>query len=213
MPDGWIGVDLDSTLAEYDVWRGIDHIGKPIPAMVNRIKKWLTDGHTVKIFTARVAHGTRNAQEAMLAKLYIQQWLTDVAGLPALEVTNVKDSGMFKLWDDRCIQVMPNTGEPLYVEDTTTIPTQEYERLIAVDRRMPKRQPTVSVSRPSGTVTIEWPEDEHLVLVERVVMDSLVSAHNTQLRLGRESVEQSAQIVMLEDRIKELDLKLIRSGW
>ena len=30
---GWIGVDLDGTLAFYDMWRGMEHIGKPIPAM------------------------------------------------------------------------------------------------------------------------------------------------------------------------------------
>ena len=28
---GWIGVDLDGTLARYDGWRGIDHIGEPMP--------------------------------------------------------------------------------------------------------------------------------------------------------------------------------------
>lgn len=111
MPNGWIGVDLDATLATYDVWRGIDHIGKPIPVMVDRIHKWIADGHTVKIFTARVAHGTRNITEATLARLYIQQWLTDVAGLPALDITNIKDPGMFMLIDDRCTQVVPNTGE------------------------------------------------------------------------------------------------------
>jgi hypothetical protein len=27
---GWIGVDLDGTLAHYDGWKGIDHIGEPI---------------------------------------------------------------------------------------------------------------------------------------------------------------------------------------
>lgn len=28
---GWIGVDLDGTLAIYDVWRGANHIGEPVP--------------------------------------------------------------------------------------------------------------------------------------------------------------------------------------
>lgn len=35
---GWIGVDLDGTLAFYDSWRGIDHIGAPIPLMLQRVK-------------------------------------------------------------------------------------------------------------------------------------------------------------------------------
>lgn len=28
--DQWIGVDLDGTLAEYNNWISIEHIGKPI---------------------------------------------------------------------------------------------------------------------------------------------------------------------------------------
>lgn len=33
---GWIGVDLDGTLAKYDQWRGVQHIGDPVPLMVDR---------------------------------------------------------------------------------------------------------------------------------------------------------------------------------
>jgi len=53
---GWIGVDLDGTLAKYDKWIGVHHIGDPIPLMVDRVKEWLRQGITVKVFTARV-HG------------------------------------------------------------------------------------------------------------------------------------------------------------
>ena len=38
---GWIGVDLDGTLAHYDGWKGIEHVGPPIPAMLARVKYWL----------------------------------------------------------------------------------------------------------------------------------------------------------------------------
>ena len=34
---GWIGVDLDGTLAHYGGWIGPDHIGDPIAPMVERI--------------------------------------------------------------------------------------------------------------------------------------------------------------------------------
>jgi hypothetical protein len=37
--DGWIGVDLDATLAKYDGWKSADHIGEPIPAMVDRVSR------------------------------------------------------------------------------------------------------------------------------------------------------------------------------
>jgi len=36
--DQWIGVDLDGTLAKYGEWRGVEHIGEPIPPMVDRVK-------------------------------------------------------------------------------------------------------------------------------------------------------------------------------
>jgi len=98
----WIGVDLDGTLAEYNDWTGIEHIGKPILPMVERVKDWIAEGKQVKIFTARVTHG----QEAIQ---YIHEWLI-VQGLPALDVTNVKDFDMVELWDDRCVSVITNTG-------------------------------------------------------------------------------------------------------
>ena len=51
----WYGFDLDGTLAEYDKWEGIDHIGEPVKHMVDLIKKMHAEGRVVKILTARVA--------------------------------------------------------------------------------------------------------------------------------------------------------------
>jgi hypothetical protein len=48
--NGWIGVDLDGTLAHYDGWKGADHIGEPIAPMVERVKRWLSEGHEVRVF-------------------------------------------------------------------------------------------------------------------------------------------------------------------
>lgn len=102
--NGWIGVDLDGTLAHYDGWKGIEHIGPPIPAMMERLKRWLSEGRRVKIFTARVSE-----PEAMI---HVRAWLHQHE-IGHLEITNVKDFGMLELWDDRCVQVRPNTGEPV----------------------------------------------------------------------------------------------------
>jgi hypothetical protein len=102
--NGWIGVDLDGTLAEYDIWRGRDHIGKPIPVMIERVKKWISEGKTVKIFTARACLPDQIPP--------IERWLEE-QGLGYLEVTNYKDFGMIELWDDRCIHVEANTGRIL----------------------------------------------------------------------------------------------------
>lgn len=102
---GWIGVDLDGTLAHYDDWRGIEHIGSPIEPMVARVRMWLAEGQEVRIFTARVAG---DAKDLVIA--YIQEWLED-QGLPKLKVTNIKDFSMIELWDDRAVRVRINTGE------------------------------------------------------------------------------------------------------
>lgn len=102
---GWIGVDLDGTLARYDGWKGIEHVGEPIGPMVDRVRAWLDQGIAVKIFTARVCH----AEERDAVIEAIHDWLEQI-GLPSLEVTNVKDFGMIECWDDRAVQIIPNTG-------------------------------------------------------------------------------------------------------
>lgn len=101
MISGWIGVDLDGTLAHYTGWRGAEHIGDPIPAMVDRVKAWMAEGVTVKIFTARACVPEQVP--------FISEWLKK-HGMAGLEVTNVKDFGMVELWDDRSVRVVTNTG-------------------------------------------------------------------------------------------------------
>lgn len=118
---GWIGVDLDGTLAQYGGWVGPDHIGAPIAPMVTRVKGWLAKGREVRIFTARVDGGTvalsmgdeagehfRNIERV---RQTIEAWCLEHIGA-VLPVTNVKDYGMVELWDDRAVRVRVNTGEP-----------------------------------------------------------------------------------------------------
>jgi hypothetical protein len=100
---GWIGVDLDGTLAEYDGWKGENHIGKPIPLMVDRVKKWIAEGKEVKIFTARVWRYNPDIEDV------IQKWCIKHIG-QILPTTCFKDYGMIELWDDRAVQVIPNKG-------------------------------------------------------------------------------------------------------
>ncbi len=110
---GWIGVDLDGTLAEYTGWKGVDHIGDPIPKMVERVKRWLDEDRAVRIFTARVhGHGLPiiGTDECVDVLTPIREWCEKHIGA-VLPVTNIKDFGMVELWDDRAVQVIPNTGE------------------------------------------------------------------------------------------------------
>ena len=104
---GWIGVDLDGTLAHYESGQWPE-IGEPIVPMVNRVKRWLEQGKEVRIMTARAAHG-----EEEVAR--VREWLSQ-HGLGQLPVTNEKDPQMDMLWDDKAVQVRPNTGEPILDE-------------------------------------------------------------------------------------------------
>jgi hypothetical protein len=108
-----IAVDLDGTLAHYDHWRGIEHIGAPVPKMLARVKEWIAKGEEVVIFTARITpHPDFETEtEARLRDGigHIQNWL-EKQGLPRLRVTNIKDPGMSVFWDDRAVGVQPNTG-------------------------------------------------------------------------------------------------------
>jgi hypothetical protein len=110
MSEGWIGVDLDGTLAFYSGWQGPTHIGPPVPAMLARVKQWIAEGKEVRIFTARVS--TPNLMERMAIEMAIEAWCYEV-GLPKLQTTCIKDFDMITLYDDRAVHVIPNTGECL----------------------------------------------------------------------------------------------------
>lgn len=99
MSGGWHGVDLDGTLAYYDHWRGPNHVGAPIARMRRRVVRWLADGEEVRIMTAR-------KPESYPA---IRRWCVRVFGRE-LPITDTKDFAMIDLWDDRAVQVEPNTG-------------------------------------------------------------------------------------------------------
>ena len=135
---GWIGFDLDGTLAKYDKWEGVDHIGEPIGPMVDLIKKLHADGKKVKILTARVAP---RAEPETKPNPYLENhwcienpdsmpWATKQTKWTALEfiqdwcyrwlkfvpeIVHQKDHLMLELYDDRCKQVEPNTG--VIIED------------------------------------------------------------------------------------------------
>ena len=104
-PAPWYGVDLDGTLAVQDgkaFKPGV--IGAVVEPVRDLVIRLLDAGHTVKIFTARAADPENIP--------HIKRWL-DAAGLPSLEVTNIKDPGMVALYDDRAVAVAHNTGEIL----------------------------------------------------------------------------------------------------
>lgn len=101
--DEIIAVDLDGTLAYFDHFRGHDHVGEPIPKMMERVKKWVDEKKHIVIFTARAFFGEEGISPVKL-------WLKE-NGLPDFEITNIKHPDMIEIWDDRAIRVEKNTGE------------------------------------------------------------------------------------------------------
>lgn len=133
---GWIGVDFDGTLAHYEHWMGWNVFGGPIMPMVYRVRRWLGEGHEVKIMTARVGarggmfygdtweHSRDSFNHCRITGARFSNWdmaqaLGDWAETHVgarLEVTCMKDLRMIELWDDRAVQVEPNTGRTVFDE-------------------------------------------------------------------------------------------------
>lgn len=116
MSKGWVGVDLDGTLAEYHGWPADGSIGAPVPRMVRRVQAALAEGREVRVFTARVGPqsmtGTNlKAVDAELARQrnLIRDWTLEHVG-QALVATATKDFACIEVWDDRARRVIANTG-------------------------------------------------------------------------------------------------------
>lgn len=112
---GWIGVDLDGTLAL--TCSNTREIGAPVAPMLSRVHDWLDQGLEVRIVTARVGasgvtlrDGTVDDQcNAERQRALVEAWCVEHVG-QRLMVTASKDVMMVELWDDRCVQVEKDKG-------------------------------------------------------------------------------------------------------
>ena len=105
---GWIGVDLDGTLAKSVKAQTGEEIGVPVHPMVQLVRRWLANGEDVRIFTGRV-NPHRGQVTAMRARRAIEAWCKRHVG-QVLPITYEKDWDMTLLFDDRARQVERNTG-------------------------------------------------------------------------------------------------------
>lgn len=144
-PKGWIGIDLDGTLAEYHGWKGGDHIGKPVPGAMDFVRWLLEQGWEVRIFTARAGPQTGGAQDIVHGIQAVRAWCMKHLG-QELRVTAEKDFGMVWLYDDRCTQVIPNLGKPVD-------PPEGYPNDAPHTARKPikERNDNGRTKRPNGT--------------------------------------------------------------
>ena len=98
---------MDKTLAKDHGWKGLSVIGRPIPEMVERVKKMIADGKDVRIFTARVSHDPKGVGRAA-----IEAWCYRNLG-KVLPITDTKDQWFKDGYDDRMHRVEANTGRVL----------------------------------------------------------------------------------------------------
>lgn len=112
---GWIGVDLDGTLAL--TCSNTREIGAPVAPMLSRVHGWLDQGIEVRIVTARVGasgvtlrDGTVDDQcNAERQRALVGAWCVEHVG-QSLPITASKDIRMLELWDDRAVQVEKDKG-------------------------------------------------------------------------------------------------------
>lgn len=112
---GWIGVDLDGTLAL--TCSNTREIGAPVAPMLSRVHDWLDQGLEVRIVTARVGasgvtlrDGTVDDQcNAERQRALVGAWCVEHVG-QSLPITASKDIRMLELWDDRAVQVEKDKG-------------------------------------------------------------------------------------------------------
>lgn len=93
--ESWVAFDLDGTLTEPSESYDGTAIGAPIPAVVAQLKAHRDAGDKARIFTARVANDPDGKIKAA-----IEAWCQEHLG-EVLPVTNEKDPGMTKLYDDK----------------------------------------------------------------------------------------------------------------
>lgn len=74
-----VAVDLDGVLAKYDCWRGVNHIGDPLPGAIEFVKA-LSEKARVIVHTARVnrqnaAEGDKRLLAAVVRGDEVRAWL------------------------------------------------------------------------------------------------------------------------------------------
>lgn len=67
-------VDLDATLAQYDHWKGIEHIGDPIPGAKEFMEALAAEDVDVIIFTTRTNKDVNRDIPGNLLAVHVADW-------------------------------------------------------------------------------------------------------------------------------------------
>lgn len=188
---GWIGVDLDGTLAVHEGAFDPTYVGDPIPSMLKFVQWLIQSGETVKIMTARASD-----QDHIPV---VEDWL-EKNGLAGVEVTNIKDPGMKMLIDDRAVRAGKNQG--LSLEDEQMVKSElklAAAKCPGCNREFPEGEPLPDVDMcevcerygcpKEKTAMLSYPgEDQLKDLISRVRQEMQKEASAADL-LGPESEE------------------------
>ena len=108
----WFGFDLDGTLSFHPSPGTVDAgLGLPIKGEAyDMFIKYCMGSERVKIVTARAYMANPDRDKEIAS---IHEWLKEHCPKPChdLEITSEKDYLMIKLYDDRAVQVIRDTGE------------------------------------------------------------------------------------------------------
>lgn len=208
-------VDFDGTLAEYDGDYASGRAGRPIPLMLNRVKRWLAQGIPVKIVTARVASTNPTA---LRNRYIINKWLKMFLGVE-LPITSEKEPLMDELYDDKARQVIPNTG---IIVGESNSPTEDLmnehgvvRRLLAIyQARLDRINETIPVEvlKEATIIFRAFLNNYHEELEEKYIfprmqnVDTLIEQHH----VGRQLIGILLQLLDGEDIDDEILRDLIR---
>ena len=110
---GWIGFDIDGTLAIDLPNRSNDtEIGEPIQPMVDKARELINQGKDVRIFSARAFQPDLYLRTDVYHA--IRKWCIKHIGRP-LPIVYYKDHNLDWYYDDKAIAVEYNTGKILKV--------------------------------------------------------------------------------------------------
>lgn len=101
-------VDLDGVLAKYDGWKGVEHIGDPIPGAVEFTKELSKIGDVV-IFTTRCNPEVNKPEKAHLLVNRVEAWLDEHGFEYAHVYAGVGKPIAVAYVDDRAVTCEPQT--------------------------------------------------------------------------------------------------------
>ena len=103
-----VALDVDGVLAQYNGWKGIDHIGDPIPGAISFTKE-LSEFAYILIYTTRCCEtlNDRDGRKASELQQIVKAWL-DKHGFTYNEIYIGQGKPIFScIIDDRAINCSP----------------------------------------------------------------------------------------------------------